>query len=104
RRLARALLWLRHYPEARAMADSALHLSGASPDVLEMKAASYLGEGNLEGARATLRDTPQETELSRRLAHAGVYFNFFWLLEDEQQRLLLRLGPRAPHKHPGSRG
>ncbi|HUR93677.1 MAG TPA: protein kinase [Gemmatimonadales bacterium] len=93
RRLARALLWLRRYPEARAMADSALRLSGASPDVLEMKAATYLGEGNLEGARAALREAPQELELSRRLAHAGAYFNIFWVLPEEHQQLLLRLGP-----------
>jgi serine/threonine-protein kinase len=93
RRLARALLWLRRYPEARAMADSALALSGASPDVLEMKMVSYLGEGDLPGARAAFRDAPSEVEVSRRLAHAGAYFNIFWALDDEQQQLLLRLGP-----------
>jgi len=52
RRLARVLLWLRRYPEARAMADSALSLSGASPDVLDMKVASFLGQGDLTSARA----------------------------------------------------
>jgi tetratricopeptide (TPR) repeat protein len=93
RRLARALLWLRRYPEARAMADSALRLSGASPDVLEMKAASYLGEGDLARARGALREAPDESDLSRRLAHVGAYFNLYWVMDEEQQQLLLRLGP-----------
>jgi tetratricopeptide (TPR) repeat protein len=75
------------------MADSALALSGGSPDVLEMKAVSYLGEGNLAAARATLREAPQEIELSRRLAHAAAYYNLFWVLDEDQQQLLLRLGP-----------
>ena len=92
RRLARALLWLRRYPEARAMADSALSLSGGSPDVLDNKVATFLGEGDLEGAQRALRDAPTEIELSRRIAHASAYFNLFWVLSDEQQRLLLRLG------------
>jgi tetratricopeptide (TPR) repeat protein len=76
------------------MADSALRLSGASPDVLEMKVATYLGQGDLAGARATLRDAPSsEVELSRRVAHAGSYFNVYWVLDENQQQLLLRLGP-----------
>ena len=93
RRLARVLLWLRRYPEARAMADSAFVLSGSSPDLLDMKVATFLGEGDLAGAQATFRHAPQGVELSRRLAHAGGYFNLFWALDDEQQQMLLRLGP-----------
>jgi tetratricopeptide (TPR) repeat protein len=93
RRLARVLLWLRRYPEARAMADSALTLSGASPDVLEMKMVTYLGEGDLDGARAAFQAGIPDVEVSRRLAHAGAYFNIFWAMDDEQQQVLLRLGP-----------
>ncbi len=93
RRLARVLLWLRRYPEARAMADSAFVLSGSSPDLLDMKVATFLGEGDLAGAQAAFRHAPQGVELSRRLAHAGGYFNLFWALDDEQQQMLLRLGP-----------
>ena len=93
RRLARVLLWLRRYPEARAMADSALSLSGGSPDVLDAKVGTFLGEGDLAGARAALRDSPSQIDLTRRIAHAGAYFNIFWVLDDEQQQLLLRLRP-----------
>ena len=104
RRLARVLLWMRRYPEARAMADSALRLSGASPDVVEMKAASYLGEGDLTRARAALHDAPEEIELSRRLAHAVAFFNLFWVRDDEEQQLLLRLSPGAFNNDRGMWG
>jgi serine/threonine-protein kinase len=95
RRLARVLLWLRRYPEARAASDYALRLSSASPDVLDIKIATYLGEGDLAGAQAVLRDAPPGLERSRLLAHVSSFFGLFWILDDEQQRALLQLGPDA---------
>jgi TolB-like protein len=56
RRLARVLLWLRRYPEARAMADSALALSGASPDVLDKQGGHVPRRG---GFRRRAGDAPQ---------------------------------------------
>jgi serine/threonine-protein kinase len=93
RRLTRVLLWLRRYDEARAMADSALALSGASPDVLDNKIAAYLGQGDLAGARATFRNAPAELEATRLIAHMGTFLHLCWVLDDEQRALLLRLGP-----------
>ncbi len=95
RRLARVLLWLRQYPEARQACDYALRISGASPDVVDLKLATFLGQGDLAGARAALRSAPRELEPSRLVAHVGWYIGLFWMLDDEQQRLLLRLTPRA---------
>jgi TolB-like protein/Flp pilus assembly protein TadD len=95
RRLARVLLWLRRYPEAREASDYALRISSASPDVVDIKVVTFLGQGDLAGARAVLRDAPAELEPARLIAHTASYFNLFWMLEDEQQRFLLRLSPRA---------
>jgi tetratricopeptide (TPR) repeat protein len=75
------------------MADSALSLSGASPDLLDMKVGTFLGQGDLSGARAALRDAPSDLEPTRIIAHTGAFLNLFWVLDDEQQQLLLRLGP-----------
>jgi serine/threonine-protein kinase len=94
RRLARALLWLRRYPEARAASERALQISRASPDVLDIELASFLGEGNLAAAQATLRGAAG-LEPTRLIAHVGWYLNLFWMLDDEQQQLLLRLTPQA---------
>jgi serine/threonine-protein kinase len=93
RRLARALTWLRRYPEARAVSDQALRLTGASPDVFDTKIASYLGQGDLAGARAALRNPPPDLPAEHRIAHLAWYFNLFWLLEPEDQKVLLRAGP-----------
>ncbi|MGH7631085.1 MAG: protein kinase domain-containing protein [Gemmatimonadales bacterium] len=95
RRLGRVLLWLRRYPEAREACDYALRLSSASPDVLDMKLMTFLGQGDLAGARAALRDAAPEPEPTRRIAHLARFFYLFWMLEDEDQRLLLRLTPGA---------
>jgi tetratricopeptide (TPR) repeat protein len=89
------LLWLRRYPEARQASDYALRISSASPDVVDIKVVTFLGQGDLAGARAVLRDAPAELEPARLIAHTASYFNLFWMLEDGQQRFLLRLSPRA---------
>ena len=95
RRLARVLLWLRRYPDARETSDAALRLSSASPDVLDIKLATFLGQGDLPGAQAALRDAPLEPEPTRLLAHVSSYFGLFWILDDEQQRILLQLPPQS---------
>ena len=104
RRLARVLLWLRRYPDAREACDYALRLSSASPDVLDMKLMTFLGQGDLAGARAALRDAAPEPEPTRRIAHLARYFDLFWMLDDEDQRLLLRLAPGAFDDNRGAWG
>jgi eukaryotic-like serine/threonine-protein kinase len=95
RRLARALLWLRRYPETRAACDRALRISSASPDVVDLKLAAFLAEGDLPGAREVIRTALKELERGPLVAHIASYFNLFWVLDEEQQRFLLRLSPRA---------
>jgi serine/threonine-protein kinase len=103
RRLARVLIWLRRYPEARAVSEEALRLSGASPDVFDTKVGSYLGEGDLAGARAALRNPPPDLAPAHRIAHLAWYFNLFWLLEPEDRQAMLRLGPEPFDNDPGIR-
>jgi tetratricopeptide (TPR) repeat protein len=95
RRLARALLWLRRYPETRAACDRALRISRASPDVVDLKVAAFLAEGDLPGAREVIDTALAELERGPLVAHLASYFNLFWVLDEEQQRFLLRLSPRA---------
>jgi len=95
RRLARVLLWLRRYPEARQACDDALRLSNASPDVLDFKVATFLGEGDLAGARAALRDAISGLDTARTLAHVSAFIGLFWVLDREQRNFLVQLPPRA---------
>ena len=93
RRLGVTLLWLRRYREAREMFDRGLAVSPLSVDLLESKAMVFLAEGDLTGARRVLQDVPREVEATRLVAYVATYWDLFWLLDDAQQTLLLRLSP-----------
>jgi len=100
--LASNLLWMRRYGEALAVTDGALTLVPNSLSLLEQKAMVYLAQGDLPGARAVLRQAPAEIEPTRLVAFVASSWDLFWLLDDEQQRLLLRLSPGAFDDDRGS--
>jgi tetratricopeptide (TPR) repeat protein len=99
--LAGALLFMRHYREARDACDRGLALAPDSLTLIEYKAMSYLGEGDLAGARAVFRaayGTVEPAALAAYLAHT---YGVAWALDDEQRALLLRLTPGAFDNDPG---
>ncbi len=73
RRLGDALLRLRRYPEAREALDRGLALAPANLDLIEDKAMTYLGEGDLAGARAVLKAAPKEVEPTALVAYLANY-------------------------------
>jgi len=94
-RLGRALLWLRRYPAARAPLDRALALAPADLGNRETRLMVNLGEGDLAGARAILRDTPASVDPGALEAFMGNFWDLYWVLDDAQQQHLLRLSPAA---------
>jgi len=95
RRRAFTLLWLRRHAEALAACDRALALGPANLQAIETKAMVRLALGDLPGARAELRAAPREVEPTALVSYVANYWDLFWLLDEEQQRLLLRLRPDA---------
>jgi len=95
RRLAYTLLWMRRYPEALRASEHGLALAPANIDLLETKAMVYLAQGDLAGAQAMLRAAPKEVEPTALVAYLALYWDLFWVLDEEQQQLLLRLTPSA---------
>jgi tetratricopeptide (TPR) repeat protein len=93
RRLATTLLFLRRYPEAHQAADRALALSPHDPVLYQTKAMVFLAEGDLAGARAVLADAKRDVEPTALVAWMATYWDLYWVLNDEQQGLLLRLPP-----------
>jgi len=93
RRLAQALLWLKRYPEAMAAADRALALDPESPDLNETKAMVFLAEGDLASARGVLQAASARADPISLVAYVATYWDLFWVLDDAQQQLLLRLTP-----------
>ena len=91
-----ALLWLRRYPEAREAFDRGLALAPANLTLIEYKAMTFLGEGDLAGARAVLKAAPKEVEPTALVAYLATYKDLVWVLDEEQRELLLlRLTPSA---------
>jgi tetratricopeptide (TPR) repeat protein len=93
--LGRALLFLRRYLEARKVLDQGLALAPADLGLIEYKAMTFLGEGDLAGARAVLRAAPKNVDPTALVAFVANYADLVWVLDEEQQALLLRLTPSA---------
>jgi eukaryotic-like serine/threonine-protein kinase len=93
--LGRALLSLRRYPEAREALDRGLALAPANLNLIEDKAMTYLGEGDLAGARAVVKAAPKKVEPTSLVAYVATYWDLVWVLDEEQRDLLLRLTPSA---------
>jgi serine/threonine-protein kinase len=101
RRLSGSLLRLRRYPEALASAVRGLALAPGNLDLIENKAMISLAQGDLAGARAAIHAAPPETESTTLVASIGSYWDLYWVLDDAQQQLLLRLPPSV---YDGDRG
>ncbi|HTG50803.1 MAG TPA: protein kinase [Gemmatimonadales bacterium] len=95
RRLARTLLWLRRYPEALQAFERAIALAPTDAGRYQGKAMVYLAQGDLAGARAVLRGVPKEVEPTNLVAGLATFWDLYWVLDEGQQRLLLRLTPTA---------
>jgi serine/threonine-protein kinase len=95
RRLAVTFLWLRRYADAGTAWDRALELAPTNLSVLEGKALTSLGQGDLAGGREALRSAPREIDPTALVAFVATFWDLVWLLDDEQQQLLLRLTPTA---------
>jgi eukaryotic-like serine/threonine-protein kinase len=95
RRLAFSLLWTRRYPEALAVSDQALKLSPTHMQARSTRAMIFLAQGDLARARQVVRETPPEIEPTTLVSYLATYWDLYWLLDDEQQKLLLRLRPSS---------
>ncbi len=91
--LATTYLWLRRYPDAIATADQAIALAPGNTGNIGIKAMVYLAQGDLPGARAVLRSAPREIAPTTLSAFFAVTWDLYWLLDQEQQNVTLRLTP-----------
>ena len=104
RRTGQALLWLRRYPEAHVAMERALALTPTNAQSLEDAAMVFLAQGNLDGARAAIRAGLATVERDLMLVNFGVYWDLFWVLDDDQQQQLLALPPSRFDNDPGTWG
>jgi tetratricopeptide (TPR) repeat protein len=63
--------------------------------MIQSKAMSALAEGDLAGARAVLSTTPKDVDSADVVVFMAKYWELMWVLDDAQQRMLLRIRPDA---------
>jgi eukaryotic-like serine/threonine-protein kinase len=89
-RLAQVLASLRRYPEARREIERVLPLAPTGVGLIRDRASTLLGEGNLKGAQASLRDISPEVDrpaLIASVARSGLY----WVLDSADRATVLAL-------------
>ncbi len=90
-----AFAYLRRYPEALALGNEMLALDPANLQVIESQGMIHLMQGDLAGARAVLANAPPTLAQPALVSYIGNYQDVYWMLDDQQQQLLLRLTPSA---------
>jgi tetratricopeptide (TPR) repeat protein len=94
-RLLRQLLWLRRHDEALAAAPGVLALAPGSPTLNELVVMVHLGRGDLPGARAALARAAEHVDSTELVAYLATYYDLFWVLDEAQRKVVLRLGPAS---------
>jgi eukaryotic-like serine/threonine-protein kinase len=102
RRLGDTLVRLRQYPEGREALDRALALAPSNLSAIHSKVLSFLGEGDLNGARGVVRAALEHVGPTELVAYMATYEDLVWVLDDEQIALLLRLTPSAFDDDPSA--
>ena len=94
-RLSRVLLWLRRYSEARAASERGLVASADNLALIEGRALSHAGEGNLVAARASLHEVSPNLDRSALMAYVTNYWDAYWMLDSADIALSESLPPSA---------
>jgi TolB-like protein/Flp pilus assembly protein TadD len=94
-RLGQALLNLRRATEAREALDRGLALAPANLPLIETRAMTFLAMGDLAGARSSLASIPREVEPTALAAYLANAYDLYWILDEAQRSLLVRLTPSA---------
>jgi TolB-like protein/tetratricopeptide (TPR) repeat protein len=102
--LHRTLSGLRRYPEAIAAGNDALALAPADLNVIEKQMIVYLGQGDLPGARKVLAAVPATLAQPAVVAYLATYNDLYWVLNEAEQELLLRLPASAFFDDPAAWG
>ena len=63
--------------------------------MIESQAVVYLMQGDLAGARAVIKAAPPTLAETALVAYFANYNDLYWVLDEEQQQLVLRLTPSA---------
>jgi len=83
----------RRYRKAEEWLDRAYSLAPTNLENIRIRTMLFLAQGDLEGARRFVRAAKVRVDLTGLVANFASFLELFWVLDDEQQELLFRLGP-----------
>jgi tetratricopeptide (TPR) repeat protein len=90
-----ALRVLNRYSESAAALDRALLLAPSSIGIRQARAAALLRLGDLAGARRVVAEAPPDVDRGALGAHLALYGDYYWLLDEPTQQLVLALPPSS---------
>jgi TolB-like protein/protein involved in temperature-dependent protein secretion len=93
--LSFTLTVLRKYPEAEAVVREALAQAPTDLNSAEGLVFIHLMQGDLAAARGDIRALPAEVSRPTLVSYFALYQDLYWVLEEEDQKLVLRLTPSA---------
>ena len=88
-----AQILLRRYPEALALGRELVAEFPRDLSLRQGLAQVHLMQGDLASARALIRDAPAEVLRTAVATYFAIYQDLYWVLEDEDQQLVMRMGP-----------
>ncbi len=95
RNLFTVLSLMHKFPEALEVGSELLSYSPKGIQDIEGVALVHLMQGDLAGAQGVVRTLPPEISRTQMVAYFALYQDIYWMLEEEDQRLVLRLPPSA---------
>ena len=93
--LGDSLLRSRRAVEAREVLTRALAIAPSSLVIIELRAMTFVSEGDLSGARASLQASASAVDPTALVSFLATYNEMGWVLDEPQRELLLRLTPSA---------
>ena len=93
RRQAAVNLFLRQYPPADSAADRGMALAPTSPAMVSLKVLIAVGQGDLDGARAVIRESVKRIDALAVYAFIASYQDMYWVLDEPERREVLAASP-----------
>ena len=94
----------RDYAQALEVGNDAIALAPSDPQNIQGQALIFLAQGDLAGARRVIASAPGALGQPALVAYLATYNDLYWVLTDEQQKILLRLPPSAFFDDPAAWG
>jgi TolB-like protein/Flp pilus assembly protein TadD len=102
--LRRNLLVQRRYAEALDVGNDALALRPTDLQNIQQQAMIHLAQADLASARRVIKSAPGSLGEPELVAYLATYFDLYWVLDDAEQQLLLRLPASAFFDDPAAWG